>query len=561
MVPLCGPTTVQVAASDTALKKNMATVVIVSASGYSQEIGLTRQSAWFGGNATMRQPAQRIGPCLLVAVMIGLASVTLRATDSGRPDNRTQQIPSESLGSEGETQPEPNASLEMLPALIRQLGDRDYGKRVIAFRAIERIGAQGLPVLRRALDSESDPEVRRLLQNLVSGLDRRSVLSPTLVTLRCKNKPASDVLLELQKQSNVKFNILSGGQPGQRNISLDLEKVPFWLALTRVCELAGYCLQDENYYFSNDTLQVPLVLLRNDRSTGYHFCNGPFRVSVRGIEYSRRIDFDGMGLHPYFDFMPYSQPNMFVTIPLMGDMVLRESLSAVVVIRSEPRIPLLSAPAVVVTEATDEKGRSLVLAPGAYNTSNISYYYGAQSLRSSMMLRVNLLATGGRLLKVIKGYIPVTVRVASRPLVIIEDFTNAKKKTYRESGVVVTVESATSNGVEVSAELTISRARQKGAGKGDDVNDYSWPGSILQRIELRDNLGNVYGHSINNYVNYGPESVTVQVTFARRTGPLENIGLAAIFQRERPKSFTFVLNEWITANHTVPFEFTDLPLP
>ena len=87
--------------------------------------------------------------------------------------------------------------------------------------------------------------------------------------------------------------------------------------------------------------------------------------------------------------------------------------------------------------------------------------------------------------------------------------------------------------------------------------DYTWSNSVWQRLELFDAKGNkyfCYGPTTQN--NNGGTSVQMTVQFGpndRRTGQPGPIKLGPPVK--------FVMNDWITINQEVNFEFKGIPLP
>jgi hypothetical protein len=126
--------------------------------------------------------------------------------------------------------------------LVQQLGDSQFIKREAAFQELKQRGPVALPALRKALKS-NDAEIRRRAEELVPILEKRAdserVLTPSKIKFGCKEKPLGDVLKDLNKQTNYRFQIAEKDKAlAERKITLATEELPFWDALDRLCQQA-----------------------------------------------------------------------------------------------------------------------------------------------------------------------------------------------------------------------------------------------------------------------------------------------------------------------------------
>lgn len=122
---------------------------------------------------------------------------------------------------------------------IDELASPDYRTRETAARELESFGVSALPSLEAAANTD-DMEQARLIAGLIEKLGKRrandETLAPTLVELKAENRPVTEVIADLEKQSG--YRISSTGAAGIR-ITANPGKVPFWVALHRVCEEAN----------------------------------------------------------------------------------------------------------------------------------------------------------------------------------------------------------------------------------------------------------------------------------------------------------------------------------
>src|SRR5947209_19567953 len=85
---------------------------------------------------------------------------------------------------------EPRVDRARVEKLIAQLGDRDFARRNEAAKALREQGLSILPLLVSAR-SQSELEIRRRLDELISPLQTAQVLAPRRITLP-RNRSAKD---------------------------------------------------------------------------------------------------------------------------------------------------------------------------------------------------------------------------------------------------------------------------------------------------------------------------------------------------------------------------------
>src|SRR5207248_3264284 len=102
-------------------------------------------------------------------------------------------------------------------------------------------------------------------------------------------------------------------------------------------------------------------------------------------------------------------------------------------IYSEPRLPLMSAGEATLTEATDDQKRSLV-PPKVNNQPSFGrhVYYGGGHRMYQLHAQANLApaARDAKLIKVLKGTIPVTLLTDHKALVVTDAILTAKGKKF-----------------------------------------------------------------------------------------------------------------------------------
>lgn len=165
-----------------------------------------------------------------------------------------------------------------LEDLLRQLASDSIEVRDRAVKALADRGA----AVRKALEGElpkTSGEVRGRIQDVLARIDRREriasqVGTSTLITLSARDQSLSDVFAELERQSGTR--IATEKIPAASQVTLSLEKVPFWEALERICKASGRVMYD---------FDGALVTFRDEpyRERRRHLA-GPFAVTFNQVE-------------------------------------------------------------------------------------------------------------------------------------------------------------------------------------------------------------------------------------------------------------------------------------
>jgi hypothetical protein len=140
--------------------------------------------------------------------------------------------------------PVPLPSAREAERLVEGLGSGDYREREAATRRLDELGPLALDALRAACKSDN-PEIADRAKDLVRKIERRMasdrLVAPTLVGLDAKDAPLDDILAALSKQAGC--DIVLGGSKAEelaaKKLTLETGKVPFWLAVLKVCDAAG----------------------------------------------------------------------------------------------------------------------------------------------------------------------------------------------------------------------------------------------------------------------------------------------------------------------------------
>ena len=126
--------------------------------------------------------------------------------------------------------------------LVQQLGSSKHADREAAAKALDALGAAALPALREGIKS-SDAEVRSRAADLLAKLDRQAesaaAIAPTKVRLKATDTPLAEVVRDLGKQANVRFQLAR--EPVDlpvRRVTIDAGETSFWEALDALCRTA-----------------------------------------------------------------------------------------------------------------------------------------------------------------------------------------------------------------------------------------------------------------------------------------------------------------------------------
>jgi hypothetical protein len=131
--------------------------------------------------------------------------------------------------------------------LVQQLGSAKHADREAAAKTLDALGPAALPALREGAKN-TDPEIRRRAGDLLAKLDRAAesaaALAPTKVRLKATDAPLAEVIRDLGRQANVRFQLarepvdLAG-----RRVTLDTGETSFWEALDALGRTAKVSLR------------------------------------------------------------------------------------------------------------------------------------------------------------------------------------------------------------------------------------------------------------------------------------------------------------------------------
>jgi WD40 repeat protein len=301
------------------------------------------------------------------------------------------------------------ATAAQIAAWIEQLGDG--GRRATAAKALEEVGSPAVTALARIADDPT-AKLARPAKQILDRIAVAEALAPRRIGLKLKDARVEDAVQALAKQAGLLLNY----QPDRRSVSdsaktitLELDGVPFWEALDRLCQTAGL-VHTLTYTPNGQGLRLTGGTPVPRGAIAYA---GPLRLQARGLTYQRNLDLQGKEGAP------------------------REDLSLNMVRNAEPANDIVNTSQPRVVEARAAGGQSLLS-----NSPAPAYYFMSRPELQDFMYNLSLQVPGDRggRLQDLKGVLPVEVLAHRQDLLTVADLPRAKGKTFQGArGVGVTI--------------------------------------------------------------------------------------------------------------------------
>lgn len=424
--------------------------------------------------------------------------------------------------------------------LIDQLGSQDFKIREAAAKAIEALGPEALPALRKAKD-HPDLEVRRRIKEWIPKFEIEAFVSPKRVNLDANNQPLEKIVAELARQTGYKLELVAAGDARARKpITLRLTKATFWEALDKVCQEGALELS------SGPGIPEKLMLTFEDTTSPYRVYQGAFRLRARGFHYlqqtslSREIDFTQL-------------PRKAVGRDQKKDhKESSESLSFHFDLVAEPRLTVLYLGEPSVIQALDDQKGSLIPKKEAEDErfGGRDRFFRLQRMRHRMFMgyeqpaTVSLLAPskGARAVKVLRGTIPVYLEKETKRTVLVDNIAKAQGKKHKSDEITVEIDLFKQLAAD-QYQVYFSFTRNK-----PERQEPEW--DVDGSFELEDAKGRRYeaGHSS---MSGGDQRTEASIGFRpsfNNAGPLGP-----------PVRLVYIKS--VPMEYYLPFEFKDLPLP
>ncbi len=220
--------------------------------------------------------------------------------------------------------------------LIRKLGADEPADRAAAQQELVELGTTATDALRAAADHDGDPEVRSRSAAALAEIRDRDANGPTLVTVDARDADVRQTLDAIGKQAHADIvaafpGAIGLGKPGQK-LTVMADRQPFWDVMADVCGQLNVCpLMDAPNHSTLRLFPTP----RNWIAHGPHQVVGPFWVGVSGLYRQSSVDLSGP--------------------PVTDDLFL-----ARLIVFPEPKLIVTQMSPLVVREAVDDAGNSLV---------------------------------------------------------------------------------------------------------------------------------------------------------------------------------------------------------
>jgi hypothetical protein len=306
--------------------------------------------------------------------------------------------------------------------------------------------------------------------------------------------------------------------------SFHFDKLPFWLALDKICDASGMTLQ-QNYY-GDDALR----LYRQDAYVPFCFYTGPFKVVATGFNYSRNNNFATVAKSPA---QAANQGSEYLNVSIQ--------------IATEPRLPILRLGQVKLTAAEDDEGHSMLPRSDINNPNQFGrVYYGGFYRGYMHQTQAPLVwpTKTSRTVKILKGVLPITLLADQKPSVVTDKILASKGKKYKIGDAGFHIEDITEMpGKQYQIKINVTENSKEAQ------HDYSRIQSIQQRLELQDDKGNKIPAYTNATMFNSPTSAQFTI-ITQQIGNAKNAAPAKL-----------IYSSWILMDHEVAFEFRNLPLP
>ncbi len=435
-------------------------------------------------------------------------------------------------------------------SLVGQLGSSRFAQREAAEAALTKLGRAALPALKGAR-GDKDPEVRSRASAILRRIEQTLLEQPTPVGLDFREVRLSDAVATINRKTGLALAASSDGEAdwaGRRLTLVEGQPLPFWKAMDALCRAADahYVLGGQPTLGSGDST-FPLY-------EGYApppepvADSGPFRVHLASLHYQSEIRLDRPRRGPVARGGVAPSPDESARV---GDSPARQFYLQLLV-AAEPHLSITQNGAVRLSEAVDDRGRSLVVPPDRAAVQQSWGYYGVNP-SPLVRLRVDLVRPDdpGRRIARIKGVIPVVV-ATRRPESLEIPLDKASSRPFRDDQVALAVlaRRPARDGQPATIEVALRVAEgawQPPAAEDNDAMPYR-PESPQQQLEILD--------ASRRPLAWFPSATSYSADETRLTLTLLPRG-----DGTPADPATLRYHGLIRGVAEIPFEFLDLPMP
>jgi hypothetical protein len=456
--------------------------------------------------------------------------------------------------------------------LIGRLGSESFDDRVAAYKALEHQGGAALPALRAAADTR-DMRVRSrvlaLIESVGHQIDAERFARPTMIRLDFRTQRLGDVVdalndrydlglsLRLGPQGPRGFGMLDPGEPDRLKELKNREirpraarPLPFWEAIDRICEAGSLRYgSSPRHGFLNGHGSVVLMADRTGRGPVSDY--DPFRVQITWT-------------HPVIErdlpFIP--DPRRRGGRPLdVGDLIVPLAVLA------EPGLMVRRNGAVSVTDATDERGRSLRAPspPAPLDPEPTNQF--RQAMEESDAIQVNAFLTApdppAKMIRRLRGKVPViAVARGSDPIVIPLNGEGVLGRAYSTRDLILVVDEVSlAPGAPATVKVTVRANRGDRAtfARHDPRPGFAVYnlGGVLEHLELHDMAGRRLNHQFGSQAR-SVDGDHYELTVSPRPEDGPGVG-AGTSKNPIPSELRYY--GFVQTVMEIPFDFRDIPIP
>lgn len=458
----------------------------------------------------MRDGSYRLMVPLLGAVLAGGY-----AAIAGGPGTQPSPVVPTTIPS---TNPSAASISPAIAKLTEQLQSTDWHVRSKAEVQLIAAGEEAVVALEHLAKSATLDEARTAAVRALQQIAENRLIGPSLVTLHMKDASAKDAFEALARQSHVELkpfpdNLWTEQPPAK--VSIDVDRQPFWVATRELSKQSGVDVGVVN--------GEPRLIGNDGQVFGQRYViSGPFLVQANQVNRSQTLDL--------------GQPNA----------VAEDDFNIQFTVHAEPKLKVLSAPTMAKLEhASDDKGNSLLLAKQPFDEEEfLSPSFGAESAYPlTVWLKYPAKNPGAKIAR-LKGSAQFTVQVASEKMDLPVKKLRGTTRTFRN--ILLSFGDLQKAGDNWQLKLTA----------GINENHPAWDelqNSIMGQLKVVDARGQPLDHhGFGSNGTAGGVEVSISFGASHRPEDGRQSGEPARVVWEIPTK-TRVL--------TVPFEFTDIPMP
>jgi hypothetical protein len=455
--------------------------------------------------------------------------------------------------------------------LIGRLGSESFDDRVAAYKSLEGLGGAALPALRAAADT-GDMRVRSRVRDLIESIGRQveadRFVRPTMIQFDIRTRPFGELVDALNDRYDLGLSLRLGPgtgrgmrrfDPGEPDRLKELRAreirtraarpLPYWQAIDRICETGDvrYGMSPRREF---GTVPSAVVLMADRTGRGPVSDAGPFRVQITWTHPVFDRDFR-FGIDPIGRGAgPPGVGGLFVPLAVLA----------------EPGLMLRQNGPVVITEATDDRGRSLLPgapaepAAGPADRSRQATYEGDAIQVNATLASPNPSATAIRRLR---GKVPVIALArGSDPMVIPLKGEGVLGRPYSTRDLTLIVDEVSlAPGAPAWVKVTVRANRgDRAAFASYDPPGFPFAafniGGVLEHLELHDAAGRRLNHRLGSQArSTDGDRYQLMVSPVSENDPGAGRGTS---QAPIPSELRYY--PFVETATEIPFDFHDIPM-